>query len=527
MLWRNSAAWFGLATLLIPLAIHLLARHRAEPRVFPSLRFIRPSKLAAVRRRTISDWPLLLVRLALLAAVVAALADPLWLSAARRADWSTRVARAVVIDTSASARGAAGTTATDAARRQHVARETAGVFRSETFETTDLADGLRRAAEWLGTAPPARREVVVLSDFQLGALDAEMLRDVPSHIGLRFVRTGTAPATRDADGHARTHRAGDGFEAWTPHVTLNAHETAVAWRSTSDTRVAIETTPAGFSVRPFNLRVEASHDADRRMLAAAAQAVLAQGVRVPANADPTPITIVVERDGSAGSDAAVPSAEQRAALPDAKPLSAPWMHGVLAQIATEPQLARALSRAPSRATVGGGSHDGTTRATSAPLAASNGAARDSDGRSSATRRDETREAAASGSPSPWIVVMCDAAGRPAVLAASAGARAELVLVSRAAADDEATALLVRAALRAVAGAEPLAEAEVLTLADATLAEWQRPASDPPASDWQRVDSSDRRWLWGAALVLLVVEQVLRRGRRTTNAHQDQTYEHAA
>ena len=59
---------------------------------------------------------------------------------------------------------------------------------------------------WLRTAPPARRELVVISDFQLGALDAAMLRDLPSHVGIRLVRTSGAPVTRTADGQPRTQR---------------------------------------------------------------------------------------------------------------------------------------------------------------------------------------------------------------------------------------------------------------------------------------------------------------------------------
>ena len=180
MIWRNPVAWLGLATLLIPLAIHLLVRHRAEPRPFPSLRFVQPTRLASVRRKMISDWPLLVIRMAMLAAAVAALADPLWQSAARRAEWSARQARAIVVDTTAerherdaAARALATARAADMrAARSLAQREAASAFRAETFETKIVADGIRRAAAWLRTAPPARRELVVISDFQLGALDA-------------------------------------------------------------------------------------------------------------------------------------------------------------------------------------------------------------------------------------------------------------------------------------------------------------------------------------------------------------------
>jgi hypothetical protein len=126
--------------------------------------------------------------------------------------------------------------------------------------------------------------------------------------------------------------------------------------------------------------------------------------------------------------------------------------------------------------------------------------------------------------------MRDAGGRPAVLAASDGTNGEwrMLVWSRVAAADEATALLIRATLRALAGADAFTEAEVIAIPDATLAQWQRPASEPPASEWRDVDGNDRRWLWGAVLVLLVAEQVLRRRTRHADAQADRkVFEHAA
>ena len=100
--WRNPAAWFGLAALAIPIAVHLLARTRAHVVRFPSLRFIAVSRLAARKRRKLTDLALLALRLAALTLAVAACADPVWLTASRRAAWGARVSRAVVLDTSAS-----------------------------------------------------------------------------------------------------------------------------------------------------------------------------------------------------------------------------------------------------------------------------------------------------------------------------------------------------------------------------------------------------------------------------------------
>ena len=46
----------------------------------------------------------------------------------------------------------------------------------------------------------------------------------------------------------------------------------------------------------------------------------------------------------------------------------------------------------------------------------------------------------------------------------------------------------------------------------TLAAWSRPHGPSPA-DVRPADEGDRRWFWGAALLLLACEQVMRRRSR--------------
>lgn len=126
--------------------------------------------------------------------------------------------------------------------------------------------------------------------------------------------------------------------------------------------------------------------------------------------------------------------------------------------------------------------------------------------------------------------MRDASGRPAVLAAADGGNGQtrMLVWSRVAAGDEATALLIRATLRALAGGDGFGEAEVIAIPDATLARWQRPSSEPPASEWRNVDGNDRRWLWGVVIALLVAEQVLRRRAGHVEAQAERkAFEHAA
>ncbi len=66
----------GLAALLVPVLIHLRRREREKPTRFPSLMFLQRVPIVTARRRRVTDWPLLLLRLAILALLVLAFARP-------------------------------------------------------------------------------------------------------------------------------------------------------------------------------------------------------------------------------------------------------------------------------------------------------------------------------------------------------------------------------------------------------------------------------------------------------------------
>jgi hypothetical protein len=183
VVWLTPAAWWGLATLAIPVVIHLLTRQQTRRISFPTLRFLQPTRLAALRRRSIHDWPLLLIRAAILASAVAALAAPVFVSSARRADWQMRVARAFVIVPPATGDQTA------------VAEEVRASFTSAVFGAeTHVADGIRDAAGWLAGQPPAVREVVIVGDLRDGTLTAPDLGLLPPSVGIRFLPT---PDARD------------------------------------------------------------------------------------------------------------------------------------------------------------------------------------------------------------------------------------------------------------------------------------------------------------------------------------------
>lgn len=190
--WLQPAALWGLALIAVPVLIHLLRTRRAPTVPFPSIQFVRRSPVTAIRVGSLSDLFLLLIRTAIIALAVIALAQPLLLTSSRLNAWNARVARAVVVDRSESmnSRTPSGRTAGEEAA-DVASAEAASAIAAVRIEATDLAAGLRRAARWLETAPPARREVVVVSDFQLGALDDSVTGTLPQGTGFRLIRVGS------------------------------------------------------------------------------------------------------------------------------------------------------------------------------------------------------------------------------------------------------------------------------------------------------------------------------------------------
>ena len=55
VLWQTPAALFALAAIAAPVLIHILVQRRAETFSFPTLRFLQPTRLAAIRRHVLED----------------------------------------------------------------------------------------------------------------------------------------------------------------------------------------------------------------------------------------------------------------------------------------------------------------------------------------------------------------------------------------------------------------------------------------------------------------------------------------
>ena len=223
MIWRNPLAWMGIAAVAIPILVHLIGRRKPRPLPFPTLRFVMIAPTVPSRRLRLTDLPLLAVRIAVIAAGVAALAQPWWPRPA--ASKSGTIARALVVDSSLSMTrlvGPARTALDDG--RERAAAAAAGASVTRLVEAGALQTAIPAALGWLATQP-GTHEIVLFSDFQRGALDAADIAAVPLHVGLALTpihlqpaRIGSA-AGRDPSGKQVLGR-----------VTLTADATAVNWQ---------------------------------------------------------------------------------------------------------------------------------------------------------------------------------------------------------------------------------------------------------------------------------------------------------
>ncbi len=297
--WQNPGAFVALVALAAPFVIHLLRRRRAARVPFPSDRFIHPSVTGAVRLRLPSDVTLLILRITIVTTAVCAFARPVFVTSARMRAWNERIARAVVVDISPSMTQASAAVASTADVELRSASDAVRI------ESADLADGLRRAAASLSDAPPARREIVVISDFQRGALGAPDVAAVPGGLGLRFVRVGDPGTIRQVEGPALLPRDGPSQRA---AITVHADRTSVAF---------VDVPP-----QSDGLLVTGGTEADRGSLLTA---VAASGAPAPARDEP----IVVQFDGG-GRRRASGKVEAR------------WMLETALRLRTDPELVLAV-----------------------------------------------------------------------------------------------------------------------------------------------------------------------------------------
>jgi hypothetical protein len=186
----------ALATLAVPIVIHLTQRERKQIVEFPSLMFLEKIPYQSVRRRRIRDWPLLAMRMAAIFLIVLAFSRPFF-ERPMVALASAGGPREVVIlldrsysmglgDRFARAQAAARQAVQALSRNDHatlilfgtnaqlevratadLARVTAAIDAAKlSAEATRYAPGLKLAQRVLADSTLQRREVVMISDFQ-------------------------------------------------------------------------------------------------------------------------------------------------------------------------------------------------------------------------------------------------------------------------------------------------------------------------------------------------------------------------
>jgi Aerotolerance regulator N-terminal len=316
MIWQNPWAWLGLTAIAIPILVHLLARRQAVRVRFPTLRFLPVAPITAVRRHRLTDLALLAVRIAILTAAVAALAQPYIVTAGRGRAASALLSRAIVIDTSASmARlSADGRPAREAARAMATTLEPRADS-TTTIETDRLTGGLDAALPWLERAP-GRREVVVISDFQRSALTSDAVRVLPADVSVRLIKVDVAQSSSTTTGPAMQV----GARNVTSQTTLAPDRTDVEW-----------TTSQSGGREPVVLRTFAGA-AERSAVDAAIEAARATGV--PATPLSKPVVLVF------------PAAPERAALiAGARAIDQPWMFDAIDRVRRDRLVAAAAQTA--------------------------------------------------------------------------------------------------------------------------------------------------------------------------------------
>jgi hypothetical protein len=256
----------GLAALTIPVLVHLIQREKKRVVEFPSLMFVRRIPYQSVRRRRIRHWGLLALRLAAIALIVAAFARPFWPQSAS-ATTAASGAREIVIllDHSASmGYGDHWQRAQDAARAavrglgvgdratlvlfaknaEETMRATSDKVRLESAVTTArvtagatrYGPAIKLGESILARSPVARREAILISDFQKSGWSGSEEARFPEGMTLSAVSVGKETANLSIPSVSFGRAAFSGQE----RVTVNAGLSNKGDNALNDVPVTLE-----------------------------------------------------------------------------------------------------------------------------------------------------------------------------------------------------------------------------------------------------------------------------------------------
>ena len=291
MMWLNPVAFLGLLALAVPILVHLFGRRMAKRQSFPSLRLLREAKPTPVTRSRPSDVLLLVLRCLTIATAVVALAQPRWSAATEHA-----AVRAIVIDTSASMQRLTteGRPVLQQARA-HAQQVADSSGEALVLESDRPGAALAGAASWLSRRRGVG-EIVVISDFQAGAVADGHLAALAPEVGIRMLRVAMTGSIADK------HTVG-GIE-----ITASPERTGASWPPSGDSTLAVTLLAS---------------DADRQSVASAAQAARAL---VPRSAAASHAVSIVFPG----------SPERRALVSGASPLDSAWQGDLFLALRRDP-----------------------------------------------------------------------------------------------------------------------------------------------------------------------------------------------
>ena len=422
MTWLNPIALVGLLAVLVPIFVHLFGRRVAKRQRFPSLRLLQLASTTPVTRSQPSDLLLLLVRCAIIVAAALALAQPRWSSPDRQQRLQTPL-RVVIVDTSRSMERLTSDGRSAAAYARELGEALLDSAREGMLvETARPGANISAAASWLDQRS-GKRELVVISDFQQGAVSDGDFASVPHDVGIilsKVISASVSPTANDS-----------GIV-----VMLDGQATDARWHSGNAETIG---TP---------LKILAGSDSDVRALTNVVRQLVPRATSTHAIA-------IVFPD--------YPESTQLAARSHS--INQPWQGDFLVALRDE-ELVR---HGPSPSTP----PSSCVSAGTTPVYSANG----------------------------HLLAV--------VAAAESGSEFELVVFSCAEANTSAGAALLTAMTRAATAAGGWRESETVVVPDDQLRRWERPATmvEPRRRD---ETSPDGRWLWLLALLLLGLEEWLRR-----------------
>jgi hypothetical protein len=425
-----------------------------------------------VRIRTPGDIGLRVLRAAIVAAAAAAVAAPVWITAARRAAWDARTVRVIVLDTSASMqRRAANGSGTAADRARELAASlTPPAHRVETIEAERLDAALADAVRAFDRLPPARREIAIVSDFQRGSISSATLARVPAGIGVRLVRV--APESRAGPLVVARRVVG------APDGAIAAQDvTAIATAHSTSVRAVPASGPAAEWIR-FD-----GSEEERRGAAASLAAARAAGIAAP---DATmPVRVVLRSVVEAGH---------------------------LPEIGNQRERQGAHAR-PTPGASGAGPRSGSAEAGAALPRVVRRVAADSQ------IADEARKTDGHDVPEGWLVLHRGINQKP-VIAVTVASQGHLAVANLLPAASVGTAILLRTIADGLSAEAPVAELEPVAIADEDLRSLERAPAPLDEQTIRNIDLNDGRWLWALALALLGIEWRVQRRRAYADAEED-------